>query len=151
MTYSTPHRARVWSYGAIFNRVKLPSYEIDTASCTHQRAHRKLTKLLHKKLIRICTNMSGLVNNATANTNDDRTESEFTSVSDGGLVEGRGCPDSMEGSDSEHSLTRTASDYCSLLNILNDKKELYVLYLKHSNYLLTTYCVGIYCLAFLFE
>jgi hypothetical protein len=44
----------------------------------------KLTKLLHKKLIRICTNMSGLVNNATANTNDDRTESEFTSVSDGG-------------------------------------------------------------------
>ncbi|KAH0813306.1 hypothetical protein GEV33_009485 [Tenebrio molitor] len=106
------------------DKVKLPSYEIDTASCTHQRAHRKLTKLLHKKLIRICTNMSGLVNNATANTNDDRTESEFTSVSDGGLVEGRGCPDSMEGSDSEHSLTRTASDYCSLLNILNDKKEL---------------------------
>ncbi|KYB24599.1 hypothetical protein TcasGA2_TC032633 [Tribolium castaneum] len=81
----------------------------------------------------------------------ERTNLEFASVSDGELVEGRGRADSMEGSGSVHSLTRTASDYCSLLNILNDKKELYVLYLKHSNYLLTTYCVGIYCLAFLFE
>lgn len=33
-TCSTLHIARVWSYGAILNRVTFPSYEIDTALCT---------------------------------------------------------------------------------------------------------------------
>lgn len=144
MTCSTAHRARVWSYGAILNnRVNFLLMKSTPHPAPTSERTGNWRRFLYQNI------KSGWVENATAT--EARMNLEFASVSDGELVEGRGRADSMEGSGSVHSLTRTASDYCSLLNILNDKKELYVLYLKHSNYLLTTYCVGIYCLAFLFE